>query len=431
MSQPRSPVAYAEGSRQSLNKKGDDASDRKKTQAQRLLEFEMWTNDKTLKDLEYSQRRTEKKQRRREHKKDAINRCWQKLYIPAVVGMVGGTFLTLCGTLQSLGGDTVFWTVRTALTVLGPALLGLGFLCLMLAAGCTFKHDQHMRQKPKRPPCEFQFLLDSSLQFQDRYSRGRQAWKSETVSVDTEDLPVPADLDPQGNFVPNKAWVATHRKGSASSSAFLLSFGNKNNNHNHNNNSHNHNNNSHNHNNNSHNHNNNSHNHNTNIIINNDSSLNSTASWVHSVSASHRQSLAVLTRQNSDSNLRSSSELCSCGECHFTGHDSFVADSSELHDQSGSQSEVHVACTRSLTSSGYQSAGDSPTSVADYRIFVPRESSTVAAKFTVGPSCASSRHNVRHLSASAAVSKNLFNSPRRPNLRRGSLDWGTRQPKEA
>ena len=63
----------------------------------------MWTNDETLKDLEYSQRRSEKKLRHRERQKLARHKKWKKLYGPAVLLMLSGMFFTLVATLQTLG----------------------------------------------------------------------------------------------------------------------------------------------------------------------------------------------------------------------------------------------------------------------------------------------------------------------------------------
>ena len=346
---------------------------------------QMWTNDKALKDLEYSQRRKEKKQRRRERREDARNWFWKKLYVPAVVGMVGGSFLTLCATLQSLGGDTFLWNARGTLVIVGPAMLGIGFLCLMLAAGCTFRHDQEVREKPKGPPSEF---LLYGFQWRDNFSGPSTALRS--ISVDTGDMPLPDDLDPSRNFVLAKPGLSVRGRsdekgvpvgcgghGSVSNAAFLVSA----------------------------------------------SSYSSTASWVHSVPTSHSQQRAMLTRQSSDSNLLSSSGRCDRDrdrerDRDVTARRSLVEGSSEVQERhsSGSHSDLHVVYTRSLTSSGYQSASDSTTGTTECQ--VSSESGKGVLISSASASLVKHPHNnVQNSSSGSAVTaKTSLKEPRRLNM---------------
>ncbi|XP_076458271.1 uncharacterized protein LOC143292002 [Babylonia areolata] len=314
-------------------KKSED-EDGKKTQAQRLLEFEMWTDGQALRDMEYSQRRTEKKQRREERKKEAHNhRRWKRLYLPSVLIMLTGTILTLCGTMRSMSGDTILWEARGVLIIVGPVVLGLGFICLMLAAGCTFQHDQEIKQE--RDPFS-EFLLQG---FVDRthssVTRTLTPRALRSISNDTTDLPIPEDLDPQKNYVLAKpGWTADRGVGRRGSTLSTVSLEASN-------------------------------------------SYVSTASWVRSVSASHSPQTSM-TRQNSDINLLA-------GRCtrNVAARRSLLLDYSEVRDPAGSHADLHVVCTRSLTSSGYQSAGDSTTGPVDYQ--VSKENNIVGVVFSSAP----------------------------------------------
>ncbi|KAL8619167.1 hypothetical protein ACOMHN_049949 [Nucella lapillus] len=297
----------------------DDSADRRKSQAQRLLEFEMWTNHSTLKDLEYSQRRSEKKQRQRERRKYYQKRCWKKVYLPAVLSMVTGTFLTLCATLQTLAGDTFLWNARSVFMYLGPVLIGVGFLALMLAAGCTFKHDKEARQKSLAPPKEF-----VSKGFVYQYRRPSSALRSDSVL--TADLPLPEDLDPSRSYVQSKGSRWGSRSGgrmrSVSWDDSVHDIG----------------------------------------PLTLENSYSSTATWVQLVSAAHSHSKPIpLTRQISDTHLTSSPP-----SPHFQHLQEVpLRDTDQGH--LGSQSDLHVTCTRSVTSSGYHSASDSTSGTVEYQ----------------------------------------------------------------
>ncbi|KAL8616909.1 hypothetical protein ACOMHN_041828 [Nucella lapillus] len=302
----------------------EESQECKKTQAQRLFEFEMWNDDKTLKDLEYSQRRAEKKQRQQERRKAAHNRRWKKLYLPATLAMVVGTVLTLSGTLRSVGGDSVFWEARDVVIIVGPVVLILGFLCLMLAAGCTFEHDQHHKEEVNDPFAEY---LLHSFEDKAKFRLSRPPLALRSVSMDTADLPIPEDLDPNKNYLlARSGWdvgrTGVGRQESGGSTVFLDAS----------------------------------------------NSYASTASWVRFVSASHSPKHS-LTRQNSDSNL-----LTARGDRFTSPRRSLQVDYSEKKDPAGSHSKLQVVCTRSLTSSGYQSASDSTTGTAENQL--PKESNT-------------------------------------------------------
>ncbi|XP_076459919.1 uncharacterized protein LOC143293014 [Babylonia areolata] len=368
-----------EGHEHDRGLKHDDSFDRRKSQAQRLLEFEMWTNDTTIKDLEYSQRRTEKKQRRKERRKDYQKRCWKKVYLPAVLGMVVGTFLTFCATLQSLAGDTFLWNFRGVLVILGPVLLGLGLLALMLAAGCTFKHDQEAREKPVAPPSEFVIYQN---EFRYSYSRPPSVLRSD--SVNTADFPVPVDLDPSRNYVEGRrGWSSprkTPRTWSVSRDGSVHSGD----------------------------------------PLTVDSSFSSTAKWVRFVSAAHGQQGASLPRQNSDSNLVSPSP-----HSQPLTNARRSLDDDAVPDNSGSQSDLHVVCTRSPTSSGYQSASDSVSGNTEHHVsFEITPGNRNSCSFT------SHRHNFRYSTNhkltkhSVRESRLLGRNQSRNPIYRGSVDCG-------
>lgn len=238
----------------------DENGEQKKSQAQRLWEFELWTNEKTLKDLEYSQRRTDKKQRRRQRKRNRRYRRWKLLYLPALVGMLGGTMLTLTATLQGLGQDTFLWDIRHIIIVIGPTMIACGFLCLLLAAGCTFQHESQAR-KVRSPPEDFIGLLGFRM---DEFQR-RRSNVLHSVSVDTDDMPMPADLDPSQNYVVSKSRNVSGRRArltTQSSSACSID-----------------------------------------VLLTSQTSYSSTASWVQSLTVTPEQQRCQLIRQQSDINI--------------------------------------------------------------------------------------------------------------------------------
>nr|KAG5697859.1 hypothetical protein BaRGS_017116 [Batillaria attramentaria] len=277
----------------------------------------LWRDDKALKDLEYSQRRTEKQQRRRERKKDRRYRRWKMLYLPAMLGMVGGTVLTLTATLQGLGRGSFLWDARDVVIIVGPVIIASGFICLMLAAGCTFQHEQETRQASK-PPEEFIGLLGF---VPDKFISRRRSTAVRSISLDTYDMPVPADLDPNRNYILGKA---RHHPGprrhlasqsdSTCSDVFLMS----------------------------------------------QNSYSSTASWVKSLTVTHQQQRGQLTRQQSDSNI-----LTACQQDRSVSATArrCLDDSTGRADAFGSHSDLHVVCTSSLASSGYHSSASDTTSV--------------------------------------------------------------------
>ena len=77
---------------------------------------------------------------------------------------------------------------------------------------------------------------------------------------------------------------------------------------------------------------------------------------------------------------------------------------------SGSHSDLHVVCTRSLTSSGYQSASDSTTGTVEYQVSSEHNKGVVVSSASV--SLKHPQNNVYHSSGSA-IAKTSSREPNR------------------
>ncbi|ESO84087.1 hypothetical protein LOTGIDRAFT_155410 [Lottia gigantea] len=114
----------------------------------RIQEFELWRKDGDFfRDGEYAKRRAKRRERVSSLEGDRRLKRWKKLYIPAVLGMMTGSFLTLASTVHGLGKNTIFWSSKEIFHVLGPVFLCSGLVFLVLAAACSHQEEEKLRIK--------------------------------------------------------------------------------------------------------------------------------------------------------------------------------------------------------------------------------------------------------------------------------------------
>ncbi|KAK6170866.1 hypothetical protein SNE40_019160 [Patella caerulea] len=114
----------------------------------RIQEFELWRKDGDFfKEGEYAKRRNQRRERVNVIESDRRLKRWKKLYIPAVLGMMTGSFLTLASTVHGLGKNTIFWTSKEVFHVIGPVFLVTGLFFLMIAAAFSHREEEKLRIK--------------------------------------------------------------------------------------------------------------------------------------------------------------------------------------------------------------------------------------------------------------------------------------------
>ncbi|XP_041362274.1 uncharacterized protein LOC121378263 [Gigantopelta aegis] len=116
--------------------------------SKRIQEFELWRDEKgVIKNIEYAQRRSSRRSKFKELNRDRRLRCWKRLYVPSLFGILMGSVVLLCSSVYSMGHNTLFWDHKNTFYIVGSVMLFAGVILLLIAAGLTYKREQVLRSQ--------------------------------------------------------------------------------------------------------------------------------------------------------------------------------------------------------------------------------------------------------------------------------------------
>ncbi|XP_063447517.1 uncharacterized protein LOC134727062 [Mytilus trossulus] len=114
----------------------------------RLNQFRLWTKEKDdAQQQKFSKLRVERERIRKQNRKQTKRFRW--LYLPTALCWLLGFYITVTSTVQSIGGGTLFWTMRETCRVIGPVILCIGLILLLITEGLISSQEFEInRTKP-------------------------------------------------------------------------------------------------------------------------------------------------------------------------------------------------------------------------------------------------------------------------------------------